>query len=91
MNNVALKETLKTIARGVWFGLLGVVVLVLTVVAGSPEIAKATVVLPVFDITVSVGALIVAGAAGAAKIVDRYIHKSSDTSSKGIAPNFLQK
>lgn len=91
MNNVALKETLKTIARGIWFGLLGVVVLVLTVLASSPEVAQATVVLPIFNITLSVGALIVAGAAGAAKVIDRYIHKSSDTPSKGIAPNFLQK
>lgn len=91
MNNVALKETLKTIARGVWFGLLGVVVLVLTVVASSPEVAQSTVVLPVFNITLSVGAMIVAGVAGLAKVIDRYIHKSSDTASKGIAPNFLQK
>lgn len=91
MNNLALKETFKTIARGVWFGLLGVVVLVLTVVVSSPDVAQATVVLPIFNITLSVGALIVAGAAALAKVIDRYIHKSNDTASKGIAPNFLQK
>lgn len=91
MNNLALKETLKTMARGVWFGLLGVVVLVLTVVAASPEVAQATVVIPIFNITISVGALIVAGVAGLAKIIDRYIHKSSDTAGKGIAPHFLQR
>ena len=91
MNNVALKETLKTIARGVWFGLLGVVVLVLTVIAGSPEIATATVTVPVLNITLSVGALIVAGVAGLAKVIDRYIHKSNATELKGIAPAFLQK
>lgn len=91
MNNLALKETLKTISRGVWFGLLGVVVLVLTVVASSPEVAQATVVLPIFNITLSVGAMIVAGVAGLAKVIDRYIHKSGDTPSNGIAPSFLQK
>lgn len=90
MKNLALKETLKTIARGVWFALLGVVVLVLTVVAGSPEVAKATVTIPVFEFTVSVGALIVAGAAGLAKVIDRYIHKSKTTDLNGIAPKFLQ-
>lgn len=90
MNNFAIKETLKTIARGLWFGLLGVVVLVLTVIVSSPEVAQATVVLPVFNITISVGALIVAGAASLAKVIDRYIHKS-DSPSNGIAPPILQK
>lgn len=91
MNNVALKETLKTIARGVWFGLLGVVALVLTVVASSPEVAQATVTLPVFNIAMPVGALIVAGVASLAKVIDRYVHKSDNTDLKGIAPTFLQK
>lgn len=87
----ALLETLKTAARAVYFSLLGVVVLVLTVVASSPDVAAATVNVPVLNITLSVGALIVAGAAGLAKLVDRYIHKSDDNSLKGIAPEFLQK
>lgn len=91
MNNLALKETLKTIARGVWFGLLGVVVLVLTVLAGSPEIAAATVTVPVLNITLSVGALIVAGVAALAKVIDRYIHKSNSIDLNGLAPSILQK
>lgn len=91
MNNAALVETAKTIARGLWFGLLGVIVLVLTVVASSPEVAQATVTLPVFDISLSVGALIVAGVAALAKVIDRYIHKSKGTDLNGIAPTFLQK
>lgn len=91
MNNLALKETVKTIARGLWFGLLGVVVLVLTVVASSPDVAQATVTLPIFNISLSVGALIVAGAASLAKIIDRYVHKSDNTELKGIAPTFLQR
>lgn len=89
--NDALKETLKTVARAVWFGILGVVALVLTVVATSPEVAQATITLPVFDISLSVGALVVAGAAGLAKVIDRYIHKSKSIALKGIAPSFLQQ
>lgn len=91
MNNLALKETAKTIARGLWFGFLGVVVLVLTVVASSPDVAQATVTVPVFDIPLSVGGLIVAGVAALAKTIDRYIHKSDTTELKGIAPKFLQR
>ena len=91
MNNLALKETLKTVVRGIYFGLLGIVALVLTVIASSPDVAQATVTMPIFNITLSVGALIVAGAAGLAKIIDRYIHKSDTTELKGIAPKFLQR
>lgn len=91
MNNVALLETLKTVARGLWFGLLGVIVLILTVVAGSPEVAAATVTVPVLNITLSVGALVVAGVAALAKVIDRYVHKSRNNDLNGIAPPFLQK
>ena len=91
MNSLAVKETIKTIVRGLYFGLLGVIALVLTVVASSPDVAQATVTMPIFNITLSVGALIVAGAAGLAKIIDRYIHKSDTTELKGIAPTFLQR
>lgn len=90
MDNKALVETFKTVGRGLWFGLLGVIVLVLTVVAGSPEVAAATVTVPVLNITLSVGALIVAGVAALAKVIDRYIHKSNNTSLNGIAPPPLQ-
>ena len=91
MNNVALLETLKSIGRGLWFAFLGIIVLVLTVIAGSPEIAAATVTVPVLNITLSVGALIVAGVAALAKVIDRYIHKSTNNDLNGIAPSFLQK
>jgi len=91
VNDLAFKETLKTFARGVWFGLLGVVALILTVVASSPDIAQATITLPIFDISISVGVLIVGYVAALAKMIDRYIHKSEATPLKGIAPAFLQK
>ena len=90
MSNAA-KETIKTIVRGLYFGLLGIVALVLTVIASSPDVAQATVTLPIFNISLSVGALIIAGAAALAKVIDRYIHKSDTISAKGIAPSFLQK
>lgn len=91
MNQLAVRETVKTVVRGVYFALLGVVALVLTVVASSPEVARTTVTLPVFDLPLSVGALIVTGAASLAKVIDRYVHKSDDIKASGIAPSFLQK
>ena len=91
MKNYALKETIKTIARGIWFGLLGIVALILTVVSTSPDVAQATFTLPIFDIVISAGALIVAGTAALTKIIDRYRHKSDSTNSNGIAPAFLQR
>lgn len=90
MQNLALKETLKTIARGVYFGLLGLVALVLTVVISSPDVAQATLTVPVINFTVSAGTLIVAGAAALLKVVDRYRHMDASPS-KGIAPAFLQR
>lgn len=89
MSNQGLTETAKSVARAIYFGLLGVVALILTVVAGSPDVAAANIT--VLGFTVNVGALIVAGVAALAKIVDRYRHTSDSTPSKGIAPSFLQK
>lgn len=83
-------ETLKTIGRGIYFALLGIVALILTVIITSPEIAQATITVPVLEFKVSVGTMIVAAAASLAKVVDRYRHKS-DSGSNGIAPEFLQK
>lgn len=91
MENVALSETIKTIGRGIYFGLLGIVSLILTVIVSSPEVAQATVTLPVINFTISVGALIVAGVASLAKIVDRYRHENPNNDSNGIAPKFLQQ
>lgn len=88
--STALLETLKSAGRAVYFALLGVVVLVLTVITTSPEVAQATVTVPILDIPLSVGGLIVAGTGFLAKAIDRYIHKS-DNKSNGIAPHFLQK
>lgn len=89
MSNQGLIETSKSVGRAIYFGLLGVVALILAVIAGSPEVAAADIT--VLGFTVNVGALIVAGVASLAKIVDRYRHTSDSTPSKGIAPSFLQR
>lgn len=88
MDNYALTETAKTIARGLWFSFLGLVALVLTAVATSPDVAEATVVLPVVETPVSVGTFIVAVVASLIKVIDRYRHKAGNG---GIAPKFLQR
>ena len=90
MNQDALIETLKSIGRAVYFGLLGIVALVVTAITTSPEVAQASLTIPVINITLSVGTLIIAGVAALAKLVDRYRHTDPNTSSNGIAPKFLQ-
>lgn len=87
----ALLETLKSVGRAVYFSLLGVVVLVLTVVATSPDVAKASITLPVLNVAVNVGVVIVGAVASLAKIIDRYIHTHDNISSNGIALKFLQR
>ena len=88
MDKNALIETVKTVARAIYFGLLGVAALILTVVASSPEVAEASI--QILGFTFNVGTAIVAGVAALAKIVDRYRHNSENTKSNGIAPKFLQ-
>jgi len=90
MDTKALFETLKSVLRGIYFAGLGVVALILTVIATSPEIAHAIVLLPWLG-EVNVGVLIVGGVASVAKAIDRYRHKSENTDSNGIAPGFLQR
>jgi len=91
MNNVAVTETLKTIGRGIWFSLLGIVVLILTAITTSPSVIEATLTLPVIGTELSAGTAIVAATAMLTKIIDRYIHTSKKTSIAGIAPKFLQR
>lgn len=87
--STALLETIKTAGRAVYFAFLGIIVLVLTVITTSPDVAQATVTIPGLNMVVSIGALIVAGTGFLAKAIDRYIHKS-DSETNGIAPGFLQ-
>lgn len=89
MNKKAIIETLKSSARYVWFGLLGVVVVALTALLSAPEIVTATI--DVGGFTVSVGVVIVAVVGSIIKALDVYIHKNKDIDSNGLAPTFLQK
>lgn len=90
LSTKALTEVAKTVARAAYFGLLGFVVLVLTVVSTSGEVSSAQVVLPVFG-SVNLGLLVAGGAAGLAKLLDRYVRSSENNDLKGIAPGFLQR
>lgn len=89
MNKKAILELLKSSARFIWFGLLGLVVVALTALVGSPELVQATVSIGGLD--VSVGVVLIAVIGSVAKAIDRYIHTNQDIKSNGIAPTFLQK
>jgi hypothetical protein len=85
----ALIETLKSIGRGLWFGILGLVVVALTALASSGAVTDVTVV--VGGLTVNLAVVIVAVVGFIAKTIDTYIHKNDNIKSNGLAPTFLQK
>lgn len=85
----ALVETLKSIGRGLWFGILGLVAVALTALASSGAISDVTV--GVGGLTVDLAYVILAVVGFIAKAIDTYVHKNQDISRNGIAPNFLQK
>lgn len=85
----ALLELFKSMARYIWFGLLGLVVTVLTVLATSGAVNDTYIT--VGGLTLNLGVLIAAGAASIAKAIDQYVHKNENYDSKGIAPSFLQR
>lgn len=85
----ALIETLKSVGRGLWFGILGLVVVALTALATSGAVSDITVV--VAGISVNLSFVILAVVGFIAKTIDTYIHKNDNIKSNGIAPSFLQK
>jgi hypothetical protein len=85
----ALLETLKSLGRGIWFGLLGLVVVALTALATSGQIADMGVTVGGFTLNYSVIILAVVGYL--AKAIDTYVHKNDNIAANGIAPSFLQK
>lgn len=85
----ALIETLKSIGRGLWFGILGLIVVALTALASSGAVTDVTVV--VGGLTVNLAVVIVAVVGFLAKTIDTYIHKNDNINSNGLAPTFLQK
>lgn len=85
----ALIETLKSIGRGLWFGILGLVVVALTALASSGAVNDISVT--VGGLTVNLAVIVVAVVGFIAKTIDTYIHKNPNIDSNGIAPTFLQK
>lgn len=85
----ALIETLKSVGRGLWFGILGLIVVALTAIASSGDISNVNVT--VAGLTVNLSVVIVAVVGFIAKSIDTYIHKNPTIESNGIAPSFLQK
>lgn len=85
----ALLETLKSVGRGVWFGLLGLLVVALTALASSGDISNVTVT--VAGLTVNLSVVILAVVGFLAKTIDTYVHKNDKIAVNGIAPAFLQR
>lgn len=89
MNNKALFATLKSLGRGIWFGLLGLIVVALTALATSGAVSNVTV--QIAGVGINLAYVILAVVGFAAKTIDTYIHKNDNINSNGIAPSFLQK
>jgi len=85
----ALIETLKSIGRGLWFGVLGLIAVALTALATSGAVSDITVV--VAGVSINLSFVILAVVGFVAKTIDTYIHKNDNIQSNGIAPSFLQK
>lgn len=85
----ALIETLKSIGRGLWFGILGLVAVALAALATSGNISDINIT--VAGMTVNLSVIIVAIIGFVAKSIDTYIHKNENLDSNGIAPSFLQR
>lgn len=84
MNNKALVELVKSFARFVYFGILGLVVTFLTSLVSSGSLNS--VVFTVGGQHINAGFFIVAAVAGIAKAIDRYVHTSDTIKANGIAP-----
>jgi hypothetical protein len=85
----AIIETLKSIGRGLWFGILGLVVVALTAFATSGALTDVNVT--VGSLTINLAYVILAIVGFVAKTIDTYVHKNENINLNGIAPNFLQK
>lgn len=85
----ALIETLKSIGRGLWFGILGLVVVALTAISTSGAVSDINIVIAGFSINLAYVILAIIGFV--AKAIDTYIHKNDNIGINGIAPPFLQQ
>lgn len=85
----AIIETLKSIGRGLWFAILGLLVTALTTFATSGAVTNASIAVGGLDINLAF--VVVAVVGFVAKTIDTYIHKNENIASNGIAPSFLQR
>lgn len=84
----AFKETLKTFLRSVYFTVLGLVGTFITSLATNADLQN-TVIHINGDTFLPVGVVIVAGLAGLAKLIDRYVHTNDSIKLNGITPTDL--
>lgn len=90
MSEKGWKELLKSFARFMWFGVLGLLSAFLVSLTTNADLINAVWTVPFVEMTVPIGLWILAGTGFAIKALDRYIHKSDETKLKGLAPGFLQ-
>lgn len=89
MDKKALIELGKSFARFLYFGILGLIATFLTGLLTSGQLEN--VYVHVGDLYINISFVILAVITGIIKLIDRYRHVSSSTTSNGIAPSFLQK
>lgn len=85
----AFIEVLKSFARFIWFGLLGLVGTFAAYLVSSGQIANITVVIAgqTIDLTFIVLGLLT----GLVKLLDRYVKTNKTIKANGIAPGILQR
>ena len=88
-NKEAMKQLGLSTGRFLWFGVLGLLVAILTGLLTSTDIREIT--WTVGETALPVGVWIILGVGFAIKAIDRYIHKNDKTKLQGLAPSFLQK
>lgn len=89
MDKKALIELVKSFARFIWFGLIGLVVTFLGTLVTSGQLNDINVVFNGMEINLSF--VILAIITGIVKLLDKYVHEANTIEANGIAPSFLQK
>jgi len=84
----AVKETLKSFLRGLYFALLGFVGTFITSLATNADLQN-SVVHVAGETYLPVGVLIVGGLTALAKLIDRYVHTNENINLNGITPTDL--
>lgn len=88
-NQKALIETLKSAARFVWFGLLGLIAAALTTALASGALTNSTLYIGTLQVNMSIVITVIFSAV--IKAIDTYIHNNDTVPIAGLAPAFLQQ